>query len=169
MWVDKANQMAADIAGGQLASADIPLALADLHSSFERIHPFIDGNGRTGRLVLNLTLVRLGFPPSIIFTSSRNRYLTALDKADTGDLGPLAELLARSVIDNLNRLIVPNIAGPARLVPLKSLATPELSYQALRQAAARGRLEATYGADDAWRSSTLAVDAYLDSKYSRTQ
>lgn len=168
-WVDKANQIGAYIAGGQLASADIPLALADLHSSFERIHPFIDGNGRTGRLVLNLILVRLGFPPSIIFKASRNRYLTALDRADKGDLGPLAELLARSVIDNLNRLIVPNIAGPARLVPLKSLATPDLSYQALRQAAARGRLEATYGADGAWRSSKLAVDAYVESKYTRTQ
>lgn len=168
-WVDKANQIGADIAGGQLASADIPLALADLHSSFERIHPFIDGNGRTGRLVLNLILVRLGFPPSIIFKASRNRYLTALDRADKGDLGPLAELLARSVIDNLNRLIVPNIAGPARLVPLKSLATPDLSYQALRQAAARGRLEAAYGADGAWRSSKLAVDAYVESKYTRTQ
>ena len=168
-WVDKANQIGADIGGGQLAPADIPLALADLHSSFERIHPFIDGNGRTGRLVLNLILVRLGFPPSIIFKASRNRYLTALDRADKGDLGPLAELLARSVIDNLHRLIVPNIAGPARLVPLKSLATGELSYQALRQAAARGRLVATYGADGSWRSSKLAVDAYVESKYTRTQ
>ena len=168
-WVDKANQIGAEIGGGKLASADIPLALADLHSSFERIHPFIDGNGRTGRLVLNLILVRLGFPPSIIFKVNRNRYLTALDRADKGELGPLAELLARSVIDNLHRLIIPNIAGPARLVPLKALATRELTYQALRQAAARGRLEATYGADGAWRSSKLAVDAYVESKYTRTQ
>lgn len=168
-WVDNANEIGAEIGGGKLASADIPLALADLHSSFERIHPFIDGNGRTGRLVLNLILVRLGFPPSIIFKANRNRYLTALDRADKGELGPLAELLARSVIDNLHRLIVPNIAGPARLVPLKSLATRELTYQALRQAAARGRLEATYGADGAWRSSKLAVDAYVESKYTRTQ
>lgn len=168
-WVDNANQIGAEIGGGKLASADIPLALADLHSSFERIHPFIDGNGRTGRLVLNLILVRLGFPPSIIFKANRNRYLTALDRADKGELGPLAELLARSVIDNLHRLIVPNIAGPVRLVPLKALATRELTYQALRQAAARGRLEATYGADGAWRSSKLAVDAYVESKYTRTQ
>lgn len=168
-WVDKANQIGAEIGGGKLASADIPLALADLHSSFERIHPFIDGNGRTGRLVLNLILVRLGFPPSIIFKVNRNRYLTALDRADKGELGPLAELLARSVIDNLHRLIIPNIAGPARLVPLKALATRELTYQALRQAAARGRLEATYGADGAWRSSKLDVDAYVESKYTRTQ
>ena len=69
--------------------------------------------------------------------------------------------------DNLHRLIVPNIAGPARLVVLKSLATPELSYQTLQQAAARGRLEVSYSSDGAPRSSKRAVNAYLDSKYTR--
>src|SRR2546423_4906960 len=48
------------------AGADLgrPFAeeLAQLHNEFERIHPFLDGNGRTGRLVLNLVLVRLGYP-----------------------------------------------------------------------------------------------------------
>ena len=166
-WVDMVNTSGSAIATGKLAPSEIPVALAQIHSSFERIHPFIDGNGRTGRLVLNLILVRLGFPPAIIFKAHRNRYLTALDRADKDDLGPLAELLARSVIDNLNRLIVPNIAGPARLVLLKSLATPALSYVALRQAAARGRLEASYSSDGTLRSSKLAVDAYLESKYSR--
>ena len=166
-WVDMVNTSGSAIATGKLAPSEIPVALAQIHSSFERIHPFIDGNGRTGRLVLNLILVRLGFPPAIIFKAHRNRYLTALDRADKDDLGPLAELLARSVIDNLNRLIVPNIAGPARLVLLKSLATPALSYVALRQAAARGRLEASYSSDGTLRSSKRAVDTYLASKYSR--
>lgn len=166
-WVDTVNKSGSAITMEKLAPSEIPVALAEMHSSFERIHPFIDGNGRTGRLVLNLILVRLGFPPAIIFKSNRNRYLTALDKADKGDPGPLAELLARSVIDNLHRLIVPNIAGPARLVLLKSLATPELSYEALRQAAARGRLEVSHSSDGTLRSSKLAVDAYRDSKYLR--
>ncbi len=166
-WVDIVNTAGSAITSGTVTPAEIPVTVAELHASFERIHPFIDGNGRTGRLVLNLILVRLGFPPAIIFKANRNRYLTALDKADKGDAGPLAELLARSVIDNLNRLIVPNIAGPAKLVPLKSLASAELTYEALRQAAARGRLSATYGADGAWRSSKHAVDEYLASKYRR--
>jgi len=56
----------------------LPLTLARLHCSFERIHPFIDGNGRVGRLVLNLILVRLGWPPAIIYKRARDRYLTAL-------------------------------------------------------------------------------------------
>lgn len=166
-WVDTTNKAGSAIASGKILPDAIPLTLAELHSSFERIHPFIDGNGRTGRLLLNLILVRLGFPPAIIFKTNRNRYLNALDKADKGDAGPLAELLARSVIDNLNRLIVPSITGPAKLVPLKSLASGDLTYEALRQAAARGRLNATYGADGAWRSSKRAVDEYLASKYKR--
>jgi fido (protein-threonine AMPylation protein) len=85
--------------------------------NFERIHPFIDGNGRTGRLVLNLVLVRLGFPPEIIFKREREGYLKGLDQADNGDPGRLAEQIARSVVDNLHRLVVPNIAGPSRIVP----------------------------------------------------
>jgi fido (protein-threonine AMPylation protein) len=166
-WVDAVNRTGIAIASKTMAASEIPLALAQMHASFELIHPFIDGNGRTGRLVLNLILVRLGFPPAIIFKANRNRYLKALDKADHGDFGSLAELLARSVIDNLNRLIVPTTAGPAGLVVLKSLATPELSYQALRQAAARGRLDVSHGSDGTVRSSKLAVDAYQESKHVR--
>jgi len=44
-----------------------------------------------------------------------------------------------TVIDNLHRFVVPKIAGPARLVPLASLATPAFSYDVLRQAARLGR------------------------------
>jgi hypothetical protein len=101
--------------------------------SFRRhdIHPFIDGNGRVGRLILNVVLVRLGWPPAIIVKRQRDRYLDALGRADSGDPGPLAELIARAVLENLERLVVPNIAGPARVVPLQSLAGPDLSYGAL--------------------------------------
>ena len=68
---------------------------------FERIHPLLDGNGRTGRLLLNLILVRLGYPPAIIFKNERTKYLSAMRKADAGDLGPMGELIARSVTNNL--------------------------------------------------------------------
>jgi Uncharacterized conserved protein len=71
------------------------------HAAFERIHPFIDGNGRVGRLLTNLLLVRLGYPPAIIQKRQRERYLKALAQADRSDAGPLGELIARAVIDNL--------------------------------------------------------------------
>lgn len=142
-------------------------ALARIHARFEQIHPFLDGNGRTGRLVLNLLLVRLGYPPAIVYKRERSEYLKALGRADKNDYGALGELLARAVLDNLYRFIVPAVAGRARLVPLPALANKRISADALRVAAARGRLEATKGADGTWRSSRLWVDQYLNARTRR--
>ena len=144
-----------------------PEALAELHCRFEQIHPFLDGNGRTGRLVLNLILVRLGYPPVVIYKRDRSRYLEALRSADSGLAGPLGQMLARAMLDSLYRFVLPAVAGPARLVPLEALATPELKAGALRAAASRGRLQATRGSDGRWRSSRLWVNEYLTSRYRR--
>lgn len=168
-WVKSVVRLGTGIASGDVEPSTVPIEVAQIHGDFERIHPFIDGNGRAGRLVLNLVLVRLGYPPAVIFKRQRDAYLDSLDRADKGDPGPLSELLARSVIDNLHRFVVPNIAGPARLVPLASLATEAMSYEALRQAARRGRLEAEQGSDGVWRSSRKAVTAYERSRFSRSR
>ena len=56
---------------------------AMLHAIFVGIHPFIDGNGRTARLLLNLELMKDGYPPVIIKAESRLAYYEALDKAHT--------------------------------------------------------------------------------------
>ncbi|HSK50339.1 MAG TPA: Fic family protein [Solirubrobacterales bacterium] len=145
----------------------IPEALAGLHARFEQIHPFLDGNGRAGRLILNLLLVRLGYPPAIIYKGDRARYLAGLRRADRGDLGPFGEFLARAILDNLHKFVVPAIAGPSRLVPLPALATEQLSANALRVAASRGRLKASKAADGTWRSSRLWVNEYISSRYDR--
>jgi Fic/DOC family len=148
--------------------ATIAESLAALHARFEQIHPFLDGNGRAGRLVLNLQLVRLGIPPAIIYKGDRSRYLGALRRADQGDPGPLGEFLARAVLDNLYKFVVPAVAGPARLVPLPALATDRISSNALRVAAVRGRLKAAKAADGSWRSSRAWVDEYLATRYQRS-
>ena len=64
------------------------LRAAVLHAWLEHIHPFIDGNGRTGRAITNLELVRAGYPPIIIRRKDRDQYLDALARADNADLGP---------------------------------------------------------------------------------
>ena len=156
---------------GQLTKAEelaLPETIASLHARFEQIHPFLDGNGRAGRLLLNLMLVRLGFPPAIVYQRDRSKYLAALRHADAGDPGPLGELLARAVLDNLYKFVVPAVAGPARLVPLPALATEKLSANALRVAAIRGRLQAAKAADGTWRSSRAWVDEYVATRYRRS-
>lgn len=95
------------------------------------------------------------------------RYLAALRRADQGDHGPLGELLARAILDNLHKFVVPAIAGPARLIPLPALATEQISANALRVAATRGRLKASKAADGTWRSTRAWVDEYVANRYKR--
>jgi Fic family protein len=142
-------------------------SLAVAHGAFERIHPFLDGNGRTGRLLLNLLLVRSGYPPAVIYTRDRNRYLRALRRADAGEPGPLGELVARAVTDNLYRFVMPAVAGPNQLVPLASLASKEHTLISLRVAIERGRLKGQRSGDGQWRSTRAWLDEYLASRYKR--
>ncbi len=160
-WISDAQELRSEGQGAE------PERLARLHERFEQIHPFLDGNGRAGRLVLNLLLVRLGYPPAIIYKGDRARYLAALRRADQGDHGPLGEFLARAILDNLHKFVVPAIAGPARLVPLPALASERLSANALRVAATRGRLKASKAADGTWRSTRAWVDEYVATRYQR--
>jgi Fic family protein len=170
-WVEVDAQLVDWVRSLQdLEDAEVPIeALAAAHGAYERIHPFLDGNGRTGRLILNLILARLGYPPAIIYTRDRSRYLRALRRADAGDPGPLGELIARSVTDNLYRFVVPAVAGPHRLVPIGSLARKDVSVGMLRAAIERGRLRAQKAPNGQWRSTRAWVDEYLASRHARNR
>jgi len=171
-WTDVQPQMSDWVkAAGRLSRDDVavPEEVAELHARFERIHPFLDGNGRAGRLVMNLLLLRRGFPPAIIRKRDRARYLANMRKADHGDVGPLAELIARAAMDVLLRFMVPAVAGPARLVPLTSLADHDLSVRALRAAAERGRLKAQRDDRGQWRSTKAWVEQYREDRHKRIQ
>ena len=70
------------------------IAAAFFHAKFENIHPFADGNGRTGRLAMNYLLLLNGHPPIIIHEEDRKAYYAALEAWDEGqDLEPLIAFL----------------------------------------------------------------------------
>ncbi|MGB0386911.1 MAG: Fic family protein, partial [Ardenticatenaceae bacterium] len=67
------------------------------HHQLAAIHPFIDGNGRTARLVMNVLLMREGYPPTIIMKSNRRQYYRVLSQADGGNHKPLVNFVGRAV------------------------------------------------------------------------
>jgi Fic family protein len=69
-----------------------PFVLATLfHHKFEKIHPFSDGNGRTGRMIMNYILLKNNYPPSVIYKKTRNDYLDALSSADDINITAISE------------------------------------------------------------------------------
>ena len=76
---------------------------AKLHAIFVGIHPFIDGNRRMSRLLLNLELMKAGYPPIIFKIQNRLAYYVALDQSHTTqDFDDFIRLTALEVEDSLN-------------------------------------------------------------------
>ena len=75
-----------------------PVILAAIaHYNMVRIHPFDDGNGRGARLLMNLLLIKKGFPPAIIRNEERRKYLETITQADRGHLSPFIVFIAQSL------------------------------------------------------------------------
>lgn len=85
------------------------------HHRLVAIHPFIDGNGRTARLVMNLLLIQAGYPPTIIEQTTRLHYYRVLAQADRGQNRPLVNFVGRAVERSLTLYVeacTPRIAPP---------------------------------------------------------
>lgn len=82
-----------------VSSANALTAAAYFHAKFENIHPFADGNGRTGRLAMNYLLVMLDHPPIIIHEEDRLGYYNALEAWDRDqELAPLCDYLKEQTV-----------------------------------------------------------------------
>lgn len=139
-------------------------ALAQLHVLFEAVHPFRDGNGRTGRILLNFLATSQGWPPIIIKgerEAERERYYAALEAGDggfhrafppptnsalsaalgQGDFTPMMNLIADGLLPQLDLLLVAAVEGRDALQPLSELAADfHVQEATLRQWSARGQL-----------------------------
>lgn len=76
---------------------------AEFHSRFERIHPFEDGNGRTGRILINAILLENRYPPLIIRKTTRRAYFSALEAYDGGYKLKFERFLLEKFKDTFNK------------------------------------------------------------------
>lgn len=100
---------------------------AELHTRFVKIRPFIDGNGRTGRRLLNFELMKAGYPPAIIRKEDRLAYYDALDKACvSGEYGDITRLVAESAQRSLGTYL--DVLG-LRHAPAPDTAPPSPGFR----------------------------------------
>lgn len=151
---------------GEAAGLHPVVRAALAHHRLVAIHPFIDGNGRTARVVMNLLLLRDGFPPTIILRENRAQYYRVLAEADRGREALVVNFVGRAVERSLTLFL-------AACTPQTSALEPDAHWILLRQAATgtpnsqeylsllarTGRLEAVKRGK-AWYTTRHAVDAY---------
>ena len=131
------------------------------HHDFEAIHPFTDGNGRVGRLLLNLMLLQDGYPPALILREWRSRYIQALHAAHFSDYTPLIDLVGLAVEHAFDLYLEACVESTAHLLPLQNLAREfSMSVDYLGQLARKGKIEATKRGQY-WYATREAVQGYL--------
>ncbi|MEK7523829.1 MAG: Fic family protein [Patescibacteria group bacterium] len=85
-------------------NAEHPATIAaDAHLKFVSIHPFIDGNGRTARLLMNLLLMQKGYPPALVRKEDRLAYINAIEQAQLhGEMDDYYRIIYRSIERSLD-------------------------------------------------------------------
>ena len=141
-----------------------PIELAAVfHHRFVEIHPFDDGNGRVGRLLMNLLLIKNGYPLTVIKTVDRRRYYDSLTKADNGNPRPIVNFVARCVEQSLDLYLsaVEPSEPKTKLLSLSEAAkhTP-YSQEYLSLLARQGKIAAVKVGRN-WQISQKALDEYL--------
>jgi len=137
------------------------------HHQFVWIHPFFDGNGRTARLVMNLLLMKWGYPPVIVLKVDRMKYYRALEDANSFQYSKLFLLIFQGLEQSLDRYL--NAIEPGDgydLVPLSEIAKePEIPYgqEYLSLLARRGEIEA-FKTGRVWFATKGSILNYISRK-----
>jgi Fic family protein len=131
------------------------------HHDFEALHPFTDGNGRVGRLLLNLMLMQDSYPPALVLREWRPRYIQALQQAHLGDYNPLVDLIGLAVEHALDLYLEACMESTAYLLPMNELAPLfNTTVDYLGQLARTGKFEARKRGQH-WYASKEAVEHYF--------
>ena len=138
-----------------------PVQLAALaHHKLVHIHPFVDGNGRTARIFMNLILMQNGYPMTVIMKVDRQKYYRSLEKADKGNTNDIEKFIAQSVERSMNiylKAFGDDKISKVKLLPLSQLAkNSNFSEKYLNLLARGGKLEAHKEGRN-WLSSKEAI------------
>lgn len=145
-----------------------PVELAALaHHKIVYIHPFFDGNGRTARLLMNLLLMRAGYPLAVVLKNDRKRYYQTLAQADKENLAPFVDFIARAVERSLD--IYLSVLAPATSRDQKYLLLSEVakstpySEKYLNLLARQGKIDAHKDGRN-WLVSLESVNKYIKNR-----
>lgn len=144
---------------------DIELATV-FHHKFVWIHPFFDGNGRTVRLVMNLLLMRCGFPPAIILKNDRKKYYEALNQANAGNYQKLTLLMCQALERTLNIYINALPGNDKEYIEISNLVQePNMPYgqEYISLLARQGKIDA-YKEGRNWLTTREAVENYISTR-----
>lgn len=142
------------------------------HHRLVFIHPFLDGNGRTARLAMNLLLLRAGFPLVVILKNDRRKYYRVLSEADQGNLSPLVLFVAQAVERSLDiylKTLTPVSKKREQFLSLSQLAQKgPYSAKYLNLLVRQGKLEA-HKEGRIWVSSQEALERYRKGRQRKRQ
>ena len=141
---------------------DIELASV-FHHKLVWIHPFFDGNGRTVRLVMNLLLMRRGFPPAIILKNDRKKYYDALNQANNGNYHKLMLLMLQALERTLNIYISALPGSNYDYREISQLVEEEgmpYGQEYISLLARRGKIDA-YKEGRNWLTTADAIEKYM--------
>jgi Fic family protein len=144
---------------------DIELATV-FHHKLVWIHPFFDGNGRTVRLVMNLLLMRCGFPPAIILKNDRKKYYEALNQANGGNYQKLTLLMCQAVERTLNIYLNALPGNDNEYIEISNLVQePNMPYgqEYISLLARQGKIDA-YKEGRNWLTTRAAVEHYINTR-----
>lgn len=133
------------------------------HYRLVEVHSFSDGNGRTARLLMNIILMRHGYPITMVLKVDRKKYYDRLKKADQGNLKPFIDFIGRNVERSLD-MYLDTFKGGSEYISLAEAAknTP-YSQEYLSLLARKGRIEAIKIGRN-WHIKKEALEDYMKAK-----